>query len=394
MAEFRASPRRWALLLVFLGFLGCENRDEWVCEVEDPRGPLIQIRASEMDEVEQWTAVELWHAGGLEEGGAQLTTPTSARVRSDGTLAIADFGSGDVWLLDREGRWLDPVAGRGQGPGELLNPLATAWTPSGGLLALDAAQSKLELYDIDSGQPETLGIPSDLLGPIFTAGEVGWFAMRGDGSVFVELPASASESGSVTYARAAPGDAQRSLIWEGEYPADLVPSNVSYVPAEWPRALLAVGMDRWAVAPRSDRYELIVHGPADEATVHICVSDRDAFGYREGSDEFERSDVMVRADDLPRPEAQPLFSRLQMDHDGRLWVERELPRVHSAPDVRYGVAGAHLDVLSPDGTLLARMRLPEGLRFQEARGDTIWAFRIGEFDEVQVVAARITRVAR
>ncbi|MEX2531464.1 MAG: hypothetical protein WD960_11890 [Gemmatimonadota bacterium] len=359
----------------------------------DPEGPVVQVTADEVAEVEQWGAVELWRAGGLEEDGAELMMPTSARVRADGTLAIADFGSGDVWLVNVDGRWMDPVAGRGQGPGELLNPLSTAWTPDGELLALDASQSKLERYDIESGGSETLSMPSDLLAPVFASGQVGWFGMRGDGAVFVELPSSASEDGTVTYARAAPGDRERSVIWEAEYPDGLVPAYDRLARPEWPRTLLAVGVDRWAVAPRSDRYEVIVYGRGDEAKSHTCITDRELFGYG-GARAEVGAEVVEEVGGLPRSETKALFSRLHLDHDGRLWIQRELPRLDSTFDLVYGVAGAHLDVLSPDGDLVARMQLPDGLRFQEARGDTIWAFRIGEFDEVDVVAARITRSAQ
>ncbi|MDT8369097.1 MAG: hypothetical protein RQ745_07805 [Longimicrobiales bacterium] len=393
MARSRSSPRRTLALPFCLVLIGCGSETPWVCEVPEPEGPVVRVSAEEVAEVERWGAVELWSAGGLEAGGAQLMMPTSARVRADGTLAVADFASGDVWLLDREGRWMEPVAGRGEGPGELLSPLATAWTSAGELLALDASQSRVERFDLESGASETLRLPPDLLGPIFASGEVGWFGMRGDGTVFVELPSSASEDATVTYVRAAPGDAERSVIWEAEYLEGPLPAYDRPTRPEWPRAALAVGVDRWAVAPRSDRYEVIVYGPRDEVDVHICVSDRERFGPGGAGGEVDAG-VRPAADGLPRSETEALFSRIRLDHDGRLWIERELPGLDSPSDRVHGVAGAHLDVVSPDGELLARMQLPDGLRFQEARGDTLWAFRIGEFDEIEVVAARITRSAR
>jgi hypothetical protein len=393
MEGFQPSPWRGVSLFLLFIVVGCGRDEAWLCEVPDPEGPAAQVTADEVAEVERWGAVELWRAGGLEDGGAELMMPTSARVRADGTLAIADFASGDVWLVSRDGRWMEPMAGRGRGPGELLNPLATAWTPDGELLALDASQSKLERYDIEAGESETLSMPSDLLGPVFASGQVGWFGMRGDGAVFVELPSSASERGTVAYARAAPGDGEGSVIWEAEYPDGLVPAYDRLARPEWPRAVLGVGVERWAVAPRSDRYELIVYGPGDEVELHVCVSDREFFGHGGVGAEVGAA-VGEEVDSLPLSERDALFSRLRLDHDGRLWIERELPRLDSSFDMVYGVAGAHLDVLSPRGELVARMQLPDGLRFQEARGDTIWAFRVGEFDEVEVVAAQITRSAR
>ncbi len=76
------------------------------------------------------------------------------------------------------------------------------------LLALDAAQSKLERFNLEAGTAETMRLPSELLGPVFSAGEVGWFSLRGDGSAFVELPSLASTAGTVEFASARPGDSR------------------------------------------------------------------------------------------------------------------------------------------------------------------------------------------
>lgn len=43
---------------------------------------------------------------------------------------------------------------------------------------------------------------------------------------------------------------------------------------------------------------------------------------------------------------------------------------------------------------LARVEMPSRLRFQDAAGDTVWAFEIGEVDQGSIVASEIVPVAR
>jgi hypothetical protein len=388
--SMRRTPNR-PLAMLCLGFAAaCDpGAEASFCEIPDPAGPAVFISAEEVASADRWDVVEIWRASGLDEEGAQMMLPTSARVGPDGTLAIADFSSGDVWLLDHRGRWLDAVAGRGEGPGELLSPLITAWTPGGELLALDGAQSKLERFNLEAGTAETMPLPPELLGPVFSSGQAGWFALGGDGAAFVEMPSSASPAGTVQFARARPGDAGRAVIWTSEYPIGTVPWYDFATRPEWPRAQLGVGASRWAVAPRSDTYEIIVFGPEDEAELHICVSDRERYRQQGPNPLPPEDDWLAEIEALPLAASEAIFSRIHLDHDGRIWVERELSRPGDAFDPLFGVAGAHLDVISPGGRFLARVRLPADLRFQDARGDTIWAFATGEFNEVDVVAAEI-----
>lgn len=363
-------PRRFLLGCAVL-LAACGGTDAALCEVGEPEGRTVQVSPEEIRAAPEWDVVEVWRARGLDDGAA-MTMPTSARVSGQGVVAIPDFMGGRVWLIGADGAWLDPIAGNGQGPGELLNPLATAWTADGDLLVLDAVQSKVERYGLGTGRSGTLQLPADLLGPVVNSGQVGWFGLQGDGVAFAELPSSSTGEDRLLarVGRAAPGDGVREIVVETEYPGDRAPVYDRPSLPEWPRAVVAVGADRWAVARRSDRYEFIVYDRGDEPAFHLCVSDGEPAG------------------------AAALFARARLDRDGRLWVERDLPGVDSMFDTLYGVAGARLDVISATGELLARVELPEGLRFQDARGDTLWAFSIGELDEVDVVAAEIRPRAR
>ncbi len=86
------------------------------------------------------------------------------------------------------------------------------------------------------------------------------------------------------------------------------------------------------------------------------------------------------------PETPASFGRLVLDADGRLWVQRERPRPGVDRAELYGMPGAEHDVFDAAGRYLGTVRLPEGARLQTARGDTVYAFEIGDMGETWVVA--------
>jgi hypothetical protein len=342
----------------------------------------------------RWTLRELWRAGGLDDDTG-LTVPTSGRVGRGGILAVPDFAAATVWLLGPDGIWLAPLARRGEGPGELLYPLAAAWDARGRLFVLDAGQARIEAFDLDGGTTETLRIPPGLMAPVFEAGAVGWFGLTGTGDGFVELPPADVGSGEsvLRFIRAAPGDDARRIAWEARFPTGQVPATTGQVPTSWPRPVLATGPDTWAVAPASDRYEVLVMEASDRPRFQLCVDDTEHFGEGLPPSPELLEGLAEAYERLPAPDRPALLSRMVLDADGRLWVQRELG-VSGAPwDAVFGVAGAHLDAFSPDGAYLGRLRLPDELRFQDARGDTVWTFRVGELGEVGVVAGVLEPLA-
>jgi hypothetical protein len=349
--------------------------------------PVLRVSADQVRAGAQWTLRELWRAGGLDDDTG-LTVPTSGRVGSRGILAIPDFAAATVWLLGPDGSWLPPLARRGEGPGELMNPLAAAWDAKGRLLVLDAGQARIEAFDLEADTTETLRVPPGLMAPVFDAGAVGWFGLAGTGDGFVEHPPADAGNGEsvLRFARAAPGDEARRIAWEARFPTGRVPGTTAQVPTSWPRPVLAVGPDMWAVAPASDRYEIVVMETSDRPRFQLCVEDPADFGEGLPPTEALPEDLAAEYERMPVPDRPALLSRMVLDADGRLWVQREVGHSGAPWDAFFGVAGANLDAFSPDGTYLGRLRLPDDLRFQDARGDTVWTFRVGDLGEVGVVA--------
>jgi hypothetical protein len=124
--------------------------------------------------------------------------------------------------------------------------------------------------------------------------------------------------------------------------------------------LVAAGVDRWAVAPSSDVYEVEVY-PAGAsrgdpaAIVHFCqpVSDDEIAAARTkdwmldpDTLEFGLQGLTEELQRAGSPANPALFHRIVLDRNGRVWVERDAP-VPVSLDLLYGVPGARLDVFRP-----------------------------------------------
>ncbi|MGD2069913.1 MAG: 6-bladed beta-propeller [Gemmatimonadota bacterium] len=103
----------------------------------------------------------------------------------------------------------------------------------------------------------------------------------------------------------------------------------------------------------------------------------------------------------PVPDVKPVFSRLIVGEEGRIWVRRytEAARDRTVevpdepdPDVPPPVtwrAPAVYDVFEPDGAFLGSVTLPPRTSPWVIRGDRVWGVQLGELDEATVVGYRI-----
>ena len=91
--------------------------------------------------------------------------------------------------------------------------------------------------------------------------------------------------------------------------------------------------------------------------------------------------------ELGEPPQPATISRIVVDADGRIWVQRDRP----APGANYmhGVPGAMVDVFLPSGRFLGSIRLPEDQRLLEARGRRVWTLHPDSFDVPSIVGLDI-----
>jgi hypothetical protein len=386
-----------AAVLVLLG-CGWAPAPTARCEIQNPAGPVVLNEGPGAWGGER-ELKELWRVGGMEEE-QYLAYPLQIAVGPDGEVAVPDFQLVGVPIIDRDGRWQGSPVSWGQGPGEVDMPAAAAWSDARELAILDWGNVRVEILDLEAGTREGVRLNPQLAAAVFDGGAAPWNAVQPDGTVFVELWARALEPGVAlrTLARSTPEAEAADTLFQA---TARVVSHGAYrnvrVP-DWPTAVLAAGSDRWALAPRSDAYEVEVyparaHRGRDEAIVHFCqpvardetdaarargwIRDLDALGPALAG----LTEELRQVGSPPEP---ALFHRMVLDRDRRVWVERDAPEPTSL-ELLYGVPGARLDVFSEEGGFLGTIRMPEGLRFQGAVGDAVFAFEIGEWDEVYVV---------
>jgi hypothetical protein len=397
--HFLDSPIALGAAAMFV-LLGCEWAPEppAPCDIQNPAGPVVQNAGPGTWGGERELR-ELWRVGGMDEE-QYLAYPLQIAVGPDGEVAVPDFELVGVPIIDPAGRWQGSPVTWGQGPGEVDMPAAAAWSDARELAVLDWGNVRVELLDLEAGTREGVRLSPHLAAAVFEGGAAPWNVVQPDGTVFVELATRELEPGVAlrTFARSTPEaeaadtlfQATARVVSYGAYRNVRVP--------DWPTAVLAAGLDRWAIAPSSDAYEVEVyaaraHRGGEEAIVHFCKPvARDEVRAARARDWVRELEALGPAmaglteelREAGSPAEPALLHRMVLDRDGRVWVERDAPEPTSL-DGLYGVPGARLDVFSAAGEFLGAVRMPEGLRFQGAVGDAVFAFEIGEWGEVYVV---------
>ena len=161
--------------------------------------------------------------------------------------------------------------------------------------------------------------------------------------------------------------------------------------AAWPRSLLGVGPETWVVSDPDGRYELEVFDQDGTSLVRFChtaealplsPAERGEDPDAEMPDALR--DPLRELDEPPNP---AVISRIVVDLDGRIWVQRDRPL--PGEFAGHGAAGAMYDVFLPSGRFLGSIRLPDEQRLMEARGRRVWTIHTGSLGESSIVGLEI-----
>ena len=373
-----------ALLLTAL-IAGCDVPGSTPCEVTNPNGPVVTNTS-----VGVWPADlswrEVWRAGGLNEAEV-LVRPAAVAVSPDGSVAIADWGLGEVILLGPDGAWQGTVSARGEGPGEVQAPVAVTWADADTLLILDVSAFRIVSLDLASGSAGVTPVDPAFLAPVFASGQVRFVAMQRDRTVWLEFPGPVAD-----------GWEERSFVrWSPDRPVNdtIMGSRARGLAgaalAAWPRSLLGVGPATWVVSNPDGRYELEVFDRDGTSLVRFCHA-AEALPLspaERGEDpDAEMPDAFRDAlRELDEPANPAIISRIVVDLDGRIWVQRDRPL--PGEFAGHGAAGAMHDVFLPSGRFLGSIRLPDEQRLMEARGRRVWTIHTGSLGESSIVALEI-----
>lgn len=378
--------RSWtAISLLAAVTAGCGRPGSTACEVAGTEGRVVRNTSVGVWPQElSWR--EVWRTGGAEDA-EELIFPADVAVGPDGSVAIADWGLAEVILLDADGVWLGPVMTRGEGPGEVQAPAALTWIDASTLLVLDFGAFRLTTLDLPSRSASVTAVDPAFMSPVFASGEVTFVALQPDFTVWLEFPGPLED-----------GWEERSFVrWSPDNPAnDTVARSRARalerttLPA-WPRSLVGVGAKTWVVSDPEGRYELTVFDGDGTTPVRFCHPGEalPLSPAERGEAPDERMPDAWRAAlrELGDPPEPAIISRIVVDADGRIWIQRDRPLPGAAGP--HGAPGALHDVFLPSGRFLGSIRLPDDHRLLEARGRTVWTLHTGSLDESSIVALDI-----
>lgn len=339
--------------------------------------------------------VELWRAGGLEEGQG-MVFPITIAAGPEGRIAVPDFGAGRVFVVAPDGEWLGSWTRRGRGPGEILRPVAARWTADGRLGVFDIQGSKVAWLDGPGETADELQLDPDFTSPVIASGSLRWAGLGPRGTAWLRPGPSGAEA---VGARAV--DAVTRLRVSAETPDTVLRDTVPTLAADGrfsgtvlpgaPRPVTAVAADGALLFASPDgRYAVHRLGPSDDRPSPVLCRSAGPRPLRTA--ERAEGDVPEGGEalaDAVRGASEPgrlaSIGRLMAGADGRIWVQRERPAPFGRQGI-YGPPGGTWDVFGAEGGYLGGVEAPAGGMLLAARGDTAWAFEAGELDEIWIVA--------
>lgn len=304
-----------------------------------------------------------------------------AMKMSDGRIVVANRGSQELRVFDRDGVHLATWGGRGEGPGEFNSLLAVAEWQGDSLIAWYSQRERLSVFDLDGNFSRTM-IPGD----------------PGDGR---DTPEEAFVNGTILVSRFSPGggglgdglvrpERQYAIVdAEGAQVATvgLNQGTESYTSTSGDMFMVitipftrstrtAVWAGRFVVSP-NDGYEIRAYGPAgmlelivrrDHALIAPTPSHRDAYierqvATRPPEEQAERrQSLREQLAEVPMPETFPAFDDIMADALGHLWIrEYDVPGEERASPL--------WTVFDAEGRVLGFVETPPGLRIYEIGED-------------------------
>ena len=316
---------------------------------------------------------------GVQEGESafELDRVVGARRLSDGSIVIADGGSGELRLFDSGGRFIRSMGGKGAGPGEFQSVAwvqvaaldtvlvvdsdlrrVTAFTPSGAL------QWTTLIEGTGYAWPGNVRLPDGTFVLLTETGDV-WQRIRSG-----QARAGQTARNTAVLARYAPSGVLLDTLgrFRGYEEAILERDGrpaTTYPP--WGRLIThSLGKDRVYVGTQESAevraylpdgtLAAIIRWPAGD--LDITTEDIDEFNAVQfelaGPDSVARQAIVARTKSLPLPDARPAYGRVLVDEVGLLWISEPhipiaAPRQWTAIQPGRGVAGrlevpGHFDV--------------------------------------------------
>ncbi|HUE96210.1 MAG TPA: hypothetical protein VMN39_06100, partial [Longimicrobiaceae bacterium] len=315
----------------------------------------------------------------------------SAARLSDGRIAVANSGSGEVRFYDSAGSFLYSFGQRGGGPGEFRHLSSVHRLRGDALLAFDPGARRITL--IDSAGRMVRSVQLDRVGPE----RISSVAPLGDTTL---LAITSRSSGAVTFAGT--GSRRESAPILSYSRAGHLLDTVAVVPGMelyhmgngrlglplFNHHTVAAAMAGDVVIGTGESFEVGVYSPEGELRRLIRLPDADLSLAEEdvrlererrlalaGEDEAARTLLEELEAGLPNPTKRPAYAALQVDPHAHLWLaEYRTSPMFGEPRV--------WRVFDQSGRWLGEVEVPEGLRILEIGDDYILA-RAKDANEVE-----------
>jgi hypothetical protein len=335
-----------------------------------------------------------------------------AATLSDGYLVVADGGSQELRVFNRDGEFVRAHGGNGDGPGEFRR-LTDVRTRGDTILAIDSpfrAAARLQVFHAARGliwgttlRPED---ESTAVTPSVMLSSRALLALRGGLRAATAPPAGTIIRDTLTLGILMIGPQSQSVAWIGEFPNNswfsyALPAAASgrrvmarytlgaslAIGASGDRAWLGdtgtgmiVAIDRDGAVVMRTEFP-IPPRPFDEATLEQArnaaleaVPDPDIVGARARIDELYSEEL--------RPATAPRFTRFTAGPDGEMWVEcfEEI------------VSAEHCAVvIDQSGREIARATIPPGLDLRAVDRDRIIGIQLDQDGVEQIAIHRLVR---
>ena len=101
-----------------------------------------------------------------------MVVPVGGSAGPGGRAATPDFRAGQTFVVSPEGEWLGSWTRQGQGPGEVLRPVAATWTDDGRLAVFDIQGAKVTWVSGPGEAAKALQLAPDFTTPVIASGSL------------------------------------------------------------------------------------------------------------------------------------------------------------------------------------------------------------------------------
>lgn len=324
----------------------------------------------------------------------------------DGSMFVVEGQGPIVRKYGPDGVYLHDIGRQGEGPGEYKSRPQIAITSDGRLAMLDGGNRRVTFFDLDGNYLLDWPIPGNLRTTSgFTADTAGnlWVNTltidpKQPETDWPRPVVKLSPTGEILATLPVPSEGRKAGSWVLASPEgymwpflEIISSDLS------PEGYLVSGSNRTYSFDFLLPDGSVVRVARDWEPVRLAREERSQWQeWGQFLASLDRAGAPEIDTDIPK--FKPAYRQLEVDEDGRVWVDRYVEAIHAdRPPREPGDERPLLtwreprtfDVFEPTGEFLGTVVLPPDTFIQSRRGMYLLGEQVGEFDEIYIVRFRI-----